>query len=198
MKSIFTLLIICLFSFSSFAQKEKETLEQTGRIKTDEGEFIDMYGPMSIANDYIIQYKDENGKNKTIKEKKTDWVYWGGHVWFYHVREKSSKDFLEMMAMNERYKLFYIEINMSHCFYIFDMHDNLVGEEILIKNKNSFTKVKFNSEGSHEAYNTIKKYFGDCPDLMSELELQLKNEVDLYCKGFISCPGAQELKSLLK
>src|SRR4051794_30886027 len=106
MKSIIPFIIISLISFSSFSKK-KEPLEKNGLIKTTEGEFIDMYGTMTITNITTIQYQDEKGKYRIILQTKLEWVYWGGHVWFMVGKEKKDKSFLEMMAMNEKYKLFY-------------------------------------------------------------------------------------------
>jgi hypothetical protein len=198
MKRIIILFIINLVYISAAPQEKKDNTDLTGRMKLTDGTFIDMYGSLTTYDENMLMYHDKEGKARNINRKRTEWIYWGGHVWFYRTADKGSKWFLELMSMNEKYKLFYLENGLYKYFYIFDHNNELVEKEIEIKPIKSMRGPKFNPEPNQAAYTTIKKYFSDCPDLMTEMDRQIKNEENLNCKGYIACPGAKDLKEILK
>lgn len=181
MKNI-TLLITLFLAVSAYSQKEM------GFITKNSGEKITIYdgsnsdnkksvggmaagtfGPIAF-NEKLLYYFDFDGNIQTIENTEySEATLRNGEVVFMplpHSKEGGGLRVHRIIAKSDKYILGDYIGQGIHFFYIFDAEKNLVERRI----PHSASK-----RVSEKAIEKVKEYFGDCTDLINELEVNLAN-----------------------
>jgi len=127
------------------------------------------FGPIAF-NEKLLYYFDFDGKIENIENTEYSEVKLGnGEVLFMtlpHSKDGGGLRVHRIIAKSNKYILGDYIGQDVHFFYIFDAEKNLVERRI----PHSASKGV-----SEKAIAKVKEYFGDCPDLIEELELNIAN-----------------------
>ncbi|MDN3723605.1 hypothetical protein QRD02_04365 [Aequorivita sp. SDUM287046] len=181
MKNIICMLTLFL-TLTTYAQKERGTiLKNSGELitiydgsnsdkkKSIGGMAAGSYGPIAF-NEKLLYYFDFDGNIQDIKNTEYSEAKLGnGEVVFMplpHSKDGSGLRVHRIIAKSDKYILGDYIGQGVHFFYIFDSEKNLVERRI------AHSAAKSVSE---KAIRKVKEYFGDCADLINELEVNLAN-----------------------
>jgi hypothetical protein len=177
-----TLLTALLLTFSTYSQKE------VGIILKNSGEKITIYdgsnsnkkksiggmaagsfGPIAF-NEKLLYYFDFDGNIQNIENTEySEATLRNGEVLFMtlpHSKDGGGLRVHRIIAKSDKYILGDYIGQDVHFFYIFDADKNLVERRI----PHSAAK-----RVSEKAIEKVKEYFGDCSDLIEDLELNFAN-----------------------
>ncbi|MEH6763145.1 MAG: hypothetical protein V7655_01490 [Aequorivita antarctica] len=181
MKSALFIITLCI-SFSFYSQNEvgiilknsgdKITIydgSNSNNKKSIGGMAAGTFGPIAF-NEKLLYYFDFDGKIQNIENTEYSEVKLGnGEVLFMtlpHSKDGGGLRVHRIIAKSDKYILGDYIGQDVHFFYIFDTDKNLVERRI----PHSVTK-----KVSEKAMEKVKEYFGDCPDLMEELEVNFSH-----------------------
>jgi len=168
---------------------DKDTL---GVFVNSKNQKVYMFGMFQVTQE-SINYKTNKGVFAYESINKIKWAKMGDRYFLAYRRgeKEKHKNLMEITAMNDKYILMrcYESFNGRYYnnYYIYDYKGDMMAGDTYDYAKD--VKIQ----------DTLKKYIGDCPAFIKQMEANKKHEKFILSEiNAVSCPGAPKIETLMQ